>query len=77
MASRTEGKRKNPSPTPPQKGEGLNVPHPQHSNFAKALPRVLSPLVGEMAAARGGLSLARQSNRHQPIAKHFVIEGAR
>jgi hypothetical protein len=69
--------KKDPSPTPPHKGEGLSLPHPQRSHVAKTLPRVLSPLVGEMAAARGGLSLARRSNRHQPMAKHNVIEGAR
>ncbi len=67
--------KKAPSPTPPHKGEGLNLPHPQRSHVAKALPLVLSPLVGEMAAARGGLSLAGRSNRHQTIGKHNVIEG--
>ncbi|TRL40054.1 hypothetical protein [Rhizobium straminoryzae] len=70
-------KKKNPSPTPPHKREGLNLPHPQRSHLAKALPRVLSPLVGEMAVARGGLFLAGQRHRRQPVAKHVVIEGAR
>ncbi|MBP2548782.1 hypothetical protein J2858_001698 [Neorhizobium galegae] len=73
----TRQQKKNPSPTPPHKGEGLNMPRRQCSHLARALPRVLSPLVGEMAAARGGLFRAGQCHRHQPFAKHIVIEGTR
>ena len=69
-------RKKSPSPTPPHKGEGLNLPHPPRSGSAKAAPQILSPLVGEMAAARGGLYLAGRIDRRRPIAKH-IIEGAR
>ncbi len=76
MASSTEGlKPKNPSPTLPTR-EGLNVPHPQRSNFAKALPRVLSPLVGRWRQPEGDF-LGRWSNLPRSVAKHIIIEGAR
>ena len=39
-----------PSPTPPHKGEGLRVPHPQHLNFNETGQRFLSPLVGRAIA---------------------------
>jgi hypothetical protein len=38
-----------PSPTPPHKGEGLNLPRRRASIWARRAPRVFSPLVGEMA----------------------------
>jgi hypothetical protein len=50
---------KNPSPTPPHKGEGLNLPFRCASTVARRVPRVLSPLVGEMADRPEGVLVAR------------------
>jgi 4-methylaminobutanoate oxidase (formaldehyde-forming) len=44
-----------PSPTPPHKGEGLNAPHLQSLDLAKGVPKILSPLVGEMAGRPEGV----------------------
>jgi len=48
--------REDPSPTPPHKGEGLNLPHPRRKNRARSKPSAFSPLVGEMPAGREGLA---------------------
>jgi cobaltochelatase CobN len=45
----------NPSPTPPHKGEGLNPWLRSASIKAGSVPRVLSPLVGEMAGRPEGV----------------------
>ena len=45
-----------PSPTPPHKGEGLNLLQTRHKNRARSKPPAFSPLVGEMPAGREGLA---------------------
>lgn len=45
---------KDPSPTPPHKGKGLNLPHPRRNRIG-ALQLVFSPLVGEMGGSPEGV----------------------
>jgi hypothetical protein len=51
--------RKDPSPTPPHKGEGLNLRLRSAPSEAGRVPRMFSPLVGEMAGRPEGVSFER------------------